>query len=276
MRRNRSFPRALLILTCLAAPCAATAADYPDYGAQAAPSSYPARGGNYEDVEPGRLPASEPVDYVPPPAGAAQYIPASEPEAPSRYADGAHASAAPARLVNDVADAPQPLPAAKRALLPARQNNEARGVWPGQLPPLVSAAASLGIVLGLFLLVVWVVRRGMPKAATLLPSDVVQLLGRAPLVGRQNVHLVRCGNKLLLLSLTATTATTLTEITDPAEVERLLDLCQPRAASTAFRQVLGRFTQQHGAAYFDQHESDAIDFGHLDAYGHEPARGSRV
>ncbi len=99
--------------------------------------------------------------------------------------------------------------------------------------PLASGAASLGIVLGLFLLVVLVMRRGMPKGATSLPHDVVEVLGRAPLVGRQQVHLVRCANKVLLVCVSPTSAQTLTEITDPHEVEQLLIACRGSGAAAA-------------------------------------------
>ena len=50
--------------------------------------------------------------------------------------------------------------------------------------------------------------------------------GRAPLAGRQHVHLLRCGSKLLLVSVTPGGAETLTEVTDPAEVDRLAGLCR--------------------------------------------------
>ncbi len=106
----------------------------------------------------------------------------------------------------------------------------------GPASALMTGAASLGIVLGLFLLVVWITRRGSPKSVGTLPGDVVEVLGRAPLVGRQQVHLVRCGTKLLLVCLSTAGAQTLTEITDPDEVERLLDICRPPRRSAGLSQ----------------------------------------
>ncbi|HEV3136720.1 MAG TPA: flagellar biosynthetic protein FliO, partial [Pirellulales bacterium] len=143
------------------------------------------------------------------------------------------------------------------------------GVRTGEIPSLVTGAASLGIVLGLFLLVVLVVRRGMPKNAALLPREAVEVLGRGPLVGKQQVHLVRCGNKILLVCALNAGVTTLTEITDPAEVERLTGLCQQgRPASASFRQVFQQFDQQpHALDFPSRQQGEELDFGRLDAAG---------
>ncbi len=114
-----------------------------------------------------------------------------------------------------------------------------------RLPSLGPMASGLAIVLGLFLAAAWVLRRAAPKSATLLPGEVVEVLGRAPLAGRQQMHLLRCGNKLLLVSVTPTGAETLTEVTDPVEVDRLSGLCRqahPQSATATFRQVF----QQRG------------------------------
>ncbi len=109
-----------------------------------------------------------------------------------------------------------------------------------RLPSLTPMAGGLAFVLGLFLAAAWILRRAAPKSATLLPTEVVEVLGRAPLAGRQQMHLLRCGNKLLLVSVTPTGAETLTEVTDPVEVDRLSGLCRqahPQSATATFRHV---------------------------------------
>lgn len=118
---------------------------------------------------------------------------------------------------------------------------------PGSAESLLTLGGSLAIVVGLFLLVAWVMRRGMPKSVGLLPHDVLEVLGRAPLAGKHQVHLLRCGNKMLLVSVTASGVETLTEITDPLEVDRISGLCQQsrRGSSTKmFQHVLGQFEQE--------------------------------
>jgi flagellar biogenesis protein FliO len=101
-------------------------------------------------------------------------------------------------------------------------------------------AGSLAVVLGLFLLVAWAMRRAAPRGSALLPSEVFEVLGRAHLAGRQQAHLLRCGRKLLLVSVTPAGVETLTEVTEPLEVDRLAGLCrqaQPHGATAAFRQI---------------------------------------
>ena len=126
---------------------------------------------------------------------------------------------------------------------------------------------SLAVVLGLFLLLAWVVRMSLPKGPASLPRDAVEVLGRSLLTGRQYVHLIRCGNKMLLVSVTATGAETLTEITDPVEVDRLAGICystRPQSASTNFRQLLQNFgTEPPPVGRRRARREDDVDFSSL-------------
>ena len=138
--------------------------------------------------------------------------------------------------------------------------------------PLVTGAASLGIVLGLFLLVVWTVRRTAPRGAGWLPPEAVEVLGRVPLAGRQQAHLVRCGNKIVLLSVTPGGVETLTEITDPMEVDRLESICRHGGtAASPLKQFLARFGAQPGGAAVGGEQAESPDFRHLEANSHHPA-----
>ena len=110
---------------------------------------------------------------------------------------------------------------------------------PGHAGSPLNVLGSLAIVLGLFFALVWFMRRGLPKGSRVLPSEVVEVLGRAPLAARQQMHLVRFGHKLLLVSVTA----------EPAEVDRLAGICQqaqPNSATHAFRQVFRQFGDRSG------------------------------
>ncbi len=107
--------------------------------------------------------------------------------------------------------------------------------------PLVSTGASLAIVLGLFLLLAWFFHRKQPPGSEAIPRDVLEVLGKSVLPGKQQLHLLRCGGKLLLVCTSPSMAETLTEIADPDEVARLTALCReanPRSSSQAFRQAL--------------------------------------
>jgi len=112
---------------------------------------------------------------------------------------------------------------------------------------LTTVIGSLGGVLGLFLIIVWCSRRFAPPGATLLPKEAVELLGRSPLAARQQMQLIRVGNRLLLIAHSAVGAETLTEITEPAEVEHLTSLCRRGRAgsSTAeFSQALAQLSSE--------------------------------
>jgi flagellar protein FliO/FliZ len=132
---------------------------------------------------------------------------------------------------------------------PSKQKSQGanRPAPPSGSRAISTVLGSLGVVLGLFFLVAWLTRRVRPKGSQALPKEAVEVLGRAPLAGRQQMHLVRVGGKLLLVSVTPTGAETLTEITDPAEVERLSGLCQmsqPGSITDTFRQVLSQFEKE--------------------------------
>ncbi len=191
------------------------------------------------------------------------------------------ALAAPPEPSAEFRPAPQKLSDRQRPILLAPRSSDSRpGLRSGDVPPLVTAAASLGIVLGLFLLVVWVVRRGMPKNVALLPREAVEVLGRAPLVGRQQVHLVRCGNKILLLSVSPGGVETLSEITDPVEVDRLAGICRqmnPNSVSSSFRNVFRQFEKPpRGLDFLPGRPADDLGFDHLDIAGRSRTQESHA
>ncbi|MGO9108763.1 MAG: flagellar biosynthetic protein FliO [Thermoguttaceae bacterium] len=123
---------------------------------------------------------------------------------------------------------------------------------PGKGSPLsamVTVGGALAIVLGLFFVIVWAMRKTAPRGSLVLPKEVFEILGRAPLGARQQVQLLRCGNKLLLVSITPNGTETLTEVTDPLEVDRIAGICQqahPKSATTAFRQVFHQLAPKSG------------------------------
>ncbi|QEG33042.1 flagellar biosynthetic protein FliO [Bythopirellula goksoeyrii] len=109
-----------------------------------------------------------------------------------------------------------------------------------------TAGAGLALVVGLFLLCVSLVRKTKPNASSLLPSDVVAVLGRVPLADRHFAHLIQVGTKLILVAVTPDSIQTITEVTEPAEVERLLTLCMKsssRSTSAEFQKMLQQMSK---------------------------------
>jgi flagellar biogenesis protein FliO len=121
------------------------------------------------------------------------------------------------------------------------------------LDAIYTTGTALAIVVGLFLLCVWALRRGGRKTTAVLPEEAVSVLGRVPLAARQFAQLVHFGNKLVLLSVTPTGTETLTEITDPAEVDRLLGLCMQRkthSSTSEFEEVFRKLATEPAEGEF--------------------------
>jgi flagellar biogenesis protein FliO len=130
------------------------------------------------------------------------------------------------------------------------------------LDSMVTSGAALAVVLGLFLLCAGLVRRGAKRANSLLPEEVVSVLGRVPLAARQFAELVRVGNKLVLLSITPAGAEPLTEITDPAEIDRLVGLCRQRSKGSSteeFDQIFRQLAEETAPAGFLGDEVPRVD-----------------
>ncbi len=151
-------------------------------------------------------------------------------------------------------------------LSPPERATDNRPTGSNPLASGVTVLGSLAVVLGAFFLVAWCMRRSAPAGSIALPGEVFEVLGRGAMAGRQQVYLLRCGKKLILVSVTPAGAETLTEITDSIEVDRLSGICEqsrPSSATAAFRQVFGQFArqQQTEADYTEPEHSALADRG---------------
>ena len=107
--------------------------------------------------------------------------------------------------------------------------------------------SSLAIVIGLFLCVIWVSRRGWGIRQPALSTDVVEIVGRAPLTARQHLQLIKFADRLLLVAVTADSSETLAEITDPDEITRVRALCaraKPDSNASSFREVFSALNSE--------------------------------
>jgi flagellar biogenesis protein FliO len=149
---------------------------------------------------------------------------------------------------SEVVAAPSSAP--PRKLAPRRGAGQSSLERPGAPTPstaIGTVVSSLAIVVGLFLAIAWCSRRFAPAGTAPLPKEAIELLGRAPLAGRQTMQLIRVGNRLLLVALSPTGAQTLAEITDPVEVEHLTGLClrgKSHSASASFSRVLSQLASE--------------------------------
>jgi flagellar biogenesis protein FliO len=89
-----------------------------------------------------------------------------------------------------------------------------------------NTAAALGAICAALVAVSLGLRRRRRSGGGRLPVEAVEVLGRTAVDGRHAISLVRCGSRVLVLSVDATEGlSTLAEINDPEEVNLLVDLC---------------------------------------------------
>ncbi|TWT86508.1 Flagellar biosynthesis protein, FliO [Pseudobythopirellula maris] len=146
--------------------------------------------------------------------------------------------------------------------------------------PIVATVGALTVVLGLFLLSAWVLKKSMPRSSRTLPGDVVQVLGRATLVGKQTAQLLKVGRKLVLVSVTPEGVEPITEVSDPEEVNRLLELCEaddPNNASAAFREIFDEISREpRGGSLFSDNAPLVNPHALASAYASTPGGQGRA
>jgi len=167
----------------------------------------------------------------------------------------AESTSPPAMAITRTVDEPETRrlapPSMETDVEPAAASPHAnRGASPfafSKLESLTTAGTGLAIVVGLFLICMWLFRRGGGKSTGLLPAEAFAVLGRAPLTAQSFAHLLRVGNKLVLVAVTPEGAQPLTEVTDPLEVDRLTALCasgRGHGPAAEFQQVLAQLARE--------------------------------
>jgi flagellar protein FliO/FliZ len=93
-----------------------------------------------------------------------------------------------------------------------------------------------------------------------LPESAFAVLGRAPLTAQSFAQLLRVGNKLVLVAMSADGAQPLTEVTDPLEVDRIAGLCmsgKPTGSSAEFQQVLAQLSKEPARGFLGREASQS-------------------
>lgn len=108
------------------------------------------------------------------------------------------------------------------------------GAWTSGIAVIVMLAVGIGIVAFL--------KRQNPQLTGSLPREVCDVLGRRRIDPRTSISLVRLGNRILVLGLTADSVTPLAEIDDPVEIDQLAGLCRLKDSGglPSFANLLGK------------------------------------
>jgi flagellar biogenesis protein FliO len=130
----------------------------------------------------------------------------------------------------------------------AHESSESAAVVPGSI---VTIASSLAVVLGLFAGLVWISRKfgGGVGNERAIPKEVVQKLGSTMIDARTRLTMVRCGDRILVLTQNATQVQSIAEITAPEEVRQITAACLGDAKQ-AFMSTLKSIEQEPAARGF--------------------------
>ena len=103
-------------------------------------------------------------------------------------------------------------------------------------------------------------RRRRRSSEGRLPVEAVEVLGRTAVDGRHAISLVRCGSRVLVLSVDdAEGLSTLAEINDPQEVNLLVDLCGlPNGGVAAALGELGQSVGGHPMGSADPPPGESV------------------
>jgi flagellar biogenesis protein FliO len=157
----------------------------------------------------------------------------------------------------------------------AESESAATGVTKVNFPSATTLVGSTCVVLSLFFAVAWLLKRTAPKSMQSLPPGVIEVLGRAPLVRGQHLQLVRCGQRLLLLSVSATHSQTLAEISDPQEVAALLNACGGKGSLHVLRES-DHHTDRDGYYAKQDRVGELLATVTGSVGGRDPVRGGRL
>ncbi len=84
----------------------------------------------------------------------------------------------------------------------------------------------------LFLALLLILKKFSPRGVPELPREAFETLGKSTLAGRQQIYLLRCGEKLFLVSVSQNGLDRVGEIDDPVEVERITRRCRGEILGT--------------------------------------------
>lgn len=141
--------------------------------------------------------------------------------------------------------ASQAEPARKRLPSPTSTDKKAKAAASSSSgwKSLVSAVSGLLFVIAIFVGFAYLTRRAWQPASGTLPKQVFEVLGRSSYAPRQQVVLMKFGNKVLLVNHELGNVQTLSEIEAEEEVERIVAACEqnsPSSLSANFGNVLSQ------------------------------------
>ncbi|MBT5123844.1 MAG: FliO/MopB family protein [Planctomycetaceae bacterium] len=107
---------------------------------------------------------------------------------------------------------------------------------------------ALTVVLGAFMVLLWITKKIQGPSQAMMSQQTLELLGQKQINKIHSLHLIRLGQRILLISASDSSVTCLAEINDPVEVAQLLETnLQTGAASelpqSTFKRIFAQYSQ---------------------------------
>ena len=123
---------------------------------------------------------------------------------------------------------------------------------PGLNESLVRMAGSLAVVLSLFLGILWMTRGRRSSKSIRLGKETLEVIGQTTLTKNHTLHVVKLGERLLLVSAGESEVTCLSEISDPVEVEQLLATTDTdESPRSTFKALFAQYDQNPNQLFTD-------------------------
>lgn len=138
---------------------------------------------------------------------------------------------------------------------------------PFDLKSTMPVVGSLVLVLGAFFLFAVLMKKVNPNSGVNLPKDAFEVVGKTQLTQKQQLHLIRIGFRLVLVSVSPDGVQPICEITDQDEVARVLGMIRRKdsnGSSAAFNKIL------------DQYAAEPTQGGYFGAEGGNRKRSSTL
>jgi flagellar biogenesis protein FliO len=107
---------------------------------------------------------------------------------------------------------------------------------------------ALAVVLGAFMVLLWITKKIQGPSKTMMSKQTLELLGQKQINKIHSLHLIRLGQRILLVSASDNSVTCLSEINDPVEVAQLLTTNSQAGESSelpqsTFKRIFSQYEQ---------------------------------
>lgn len=144
------------------------------------------------------------------------------------------------------------LPLQPRVTEPTSKSATTSAISQSSIPNFSQSAtrmvAALAVVLGAFMVLLWVTKKIQGPSQSIMSKQTLEVLGQKQINKIHSLHLIRLGQRILLISASDSSVTCLSEINDPVEVAQLLETNSQAGESSelprsTFKRIFAQYEQ---------------------------------